>query len=181
MITLSQTSPDDGQRRTRAGALERVRSAAPPLVDWMPGAVIWAVLMAASAYLQLTLHEWATPTHINLVTSIFAGGGLVAFPMALWAARLLAQRRSPEARFAAMVVCLTVLTVGLTALFYAFDYRAYYSEWHDNAFTMRWVFELIFTTLAACYQFLVMGLRLFFPLGFVALAAAGLWFARHAH
>jgi hypothetical protein len=75
-------------------------------------------------------------------------------------------------------VGLATVTIGLTALAYAIQYRLYYSEWHDDPFTIRWIFEVGFTTLAAMYQFAVMGMSLFLPLGLVALLAAGLWFAR---
>ncbi|RUW22679.1 hypothetical protein EOA34_20760, partial [Mesorhizobium sp. M4B.F.Ca.ET.013.02.1.1] len=61
---------------------------------------------------------------------------------------------------------------------FALQYRSYYAEWHAPAFTIRWAFELVFTMLTALYQFVVLGIRLYFPLGFIALVAAGIWFAR---
>ena len=40
------------------------------------------------------------------------------------------------------------------------------------------MFQFVFTTRGALIQFAVLGVRLFFPLGFVALFVASLWFAR---
>ena len=62
--------------------------------------------------------------------------------------------------------------------------RAAFRSWrerrwkHAEAFTIRWAFELVFTSLTALYQFVVLGIRLYFPLGFIALAIASVWFAR---
>ncbi|MDX8451691.1 hypothetical protein RFM98_02875 [Mesorhizobium sp. VK9D] len=41
-----------------------------------------------------------------------------------------------------------------------------------------WAFEFAFTMLTALYQFVVLGVRLYFPPGFAALVAASIWFAR---
>ncbi|MGX7872558.1 hypothetical protein ACVDG5_006595 [Mesorhizobium sp. ORM6] len=41
-----------------------------------------------------------------------------------------------------------------------------------------WGFQLAFTMAVALYQLMVLGIRLYFPLGLIALFAASLWFAR---
>ena len=41
-----------------------------------------------------------------------------------------------------------------------------------------WFLQFTHTIAAALYQFAVLGLRLFFPFGFVALFVASFWFAR---
>lgn len=64
------------------------------------------------------------------------------------------------------------------ARLFALQYRSYYAEWHASAFTPTWAFEFAFTMLTALYQFVVLGMRLYFPLGFAALVAASIWFAR---
>ena len=43
-----------------------------------------------------------------------------------------------------------------------------------------WFLQFAHTIAAALYQFAVLGLRLFFPVGFVALLVASFWFARRA-
>ncbi|SIT52706.1 conserved hypothetical protein [Mesorhizobium prunaredense] len=38
--------------------------------------------------------------------------------------------------------------------------------------------QFVHTMATALYQFIVLGIRLYFPLGFIALALAKIWFAR---
>lgn len=144
----------------------------------LAGAFLWACAMAASAWAGLTWREWENSASITRVAALFFAGGLFAFPLALLPAGWLSSRWARQRRFALAVVALGFITIAATALLYALHYRLYYSEWHDHAFTFRWVLQVGFTTLAACYQFAVMGMRLFVPVGFCALLAAALWFAR---
>ncbi|MER8373752.1 hypothetical protein [Mesorhizobium sp. M1409] len=134
--------------------------------------------MGASALVTLFLDNWETPAKIRIVTLLFAVGAGLAFPIGLFAAKLVSQGRRWEVAFAAAFVCLTAATVGLTAGLFALQYRSYYAEWHAPAFTYTWALQFVFTTLIALYQFVVLGIRLYFPLGFVALFAASVWFAR---
>lgn len=133
--------------------------------------------MGASALLALLLDRWETPVLVRTVVLLFALGGAFAFPIGWTLARLLSQGRRPETAFAAAFVSLGVATIGLTALLYALEYRSYYAEWHAAPFTITWAFQFVFTGLVAAYQFAVLGLRLYFPVGFVALFSAALWFA----
>lgn len=164
-------------KRLGIGRRSWLRDAVPPFGQILLGAPLWAIAMGASASGDLWLRQWETRSRIEYIGILFFIAGLIAFPLGIFAARLLSRGRSAEVRFAAAFVSLTVTTIGVTALCYALQYRGYYSEWHDEAFTVRWVFELVFTTLAACYQFAVMGLPLFFPAGFAGLLLAALWFA----
>lgn len=142
------------------------------------GALLWAATMGASALVNLFLDDWETPEKIRIVTLLFAVGAALAFPIGLFAAKLVSQGRRWEVAFAAAFVCLAAATVGLTAGLFALQYRSYYAEWHAPAFTHTWALQFVFTTLIALYQFVVLGIRLYFPLGFVALFAASVWFAR---
>ncbi|MBL8584896.1 MAG: hypothetical protein JNL61_22035 [Rhizobiaceae bacterium] len=141
------------------------------------GSLVWALLMGASAWLSLTRAGWQTTQAVGTVAVVFAIGGLIAFPLAIAAATLTGAQR-PEKRFAAAFVALTVFSSGLAAALYANQYRLYYSEWHGEPFSKLWTHQIVFTTLAAIYQFLAVGMRLYFPLGFAALFLASLWFAR---
>ncbi|MBA3447244.1 MAG: hypothetical protein H0T56_06505 [Pseudaminobacter sp.] len=134
--------------------------------------------MGASAYLNLLLNGWETASKAHFVTMLFAAGGASAFAPGFLLARLLHGKRGVEASFAAAFLSFAVTTVGATAAFYALHYRFYYAQWHAEAFTMTWMFQFAFTALAALYQFAVLGLRLFFPFGFIALFGVALWFAR---
>ncbi|MER8462515.1 hypothetical protein [Mesorhizobium sp. M1396] len=150
----------------------------PELRTALIGALLWAVTMGASALVTLFLDNWETPAKIRIVTLLFAVGAALAFPIGLFAAKLVSQGRRWEVAFAAAFVCLTGATVGLTAGLFALQYRSYYAEWHAPAFTHTWALQFVFTTLIALYQFVVLGIRLYFPLGFVTLFAASVWFAR---
>ena len=163
-------------RRNRA--LSRLRHAIPTLRTTLFGALLWAVTMGASALINLLLDHWVTPDKIRTVSLLFTGGGALAFPVGLFSARLVSLGRGWEVAFASALVCLAAATIGLTAGLYALQYRSYYAEWHAPAFTLEWGFQLVFTMAVALYQFVVLGIRLYVPLGFVALFAAGLWFAQ---
>lgn len=160
--------------------MEYFRLARPPFRAALFGALLWGAAMGASALLGLLADDWETPDKIRFVSMLFAVGGAVAFIPALYLARLLSLGRRPEAAFAAAFVCLLATTIGVTGGFYALQYRAYYSEWHGQAFTPIWINQFVFTSAVALYQFAVLGVRLYFPLGFIALFAASLWFARRA-
>jgi hypothetical protein len=142
------------------------------------GALAWGLLMGTSAALKLWLQGWQTPAAILAVALIFAAGGLLAFPMAVVVASLAPTR--PQARFAAALVAITQLTAGATAGIYALQYRLYYSEWHGPPFSVGWTYQLVFTIAAAVYQFLVLGVRLYFPIAFACLLVAAYWFATRA-
>jgi hypothetical protein len=155
----------------------KLGQALPSLRLAMLGAAVWGFAMGASAFLTLLLDHWETPVRVRTVVLLFALGGAIAFPVGWTLAKLLSNGRRSETAFAAAFVSLGVLTIGLTALLYALQYRTYCAEWHAPPFTITWAFQFVFTGLVALYQFAVLGLRLYFPGGFIALFAAALWFA----
>lgn len=162
------------------GITARLRDAAPSWRLAAVGAAIWGLAMGASAVAALLFDQWETTERIRTVAVLFAMGGALAFPVAWTLATLLTRGRRQETAFAASFVSLAAATIGLTALLYALQYRSYYAEWHAPAFTVTWAFQFVFTGLVAAYQFAVLGVRMYFPLGFVALIAAALWFARRS-
>lgn len=152
--------------------------ALPPLLPTLGGALLWGIAMAASALGVLLFGDWETPQKIRTVTALFALGGAVAFPLALILARFLAYRRQREVAFAVAFLSFASATACVTGGFFALQYREYYAEWHADAFTRIWFLQFVHTIAAALYQFAVLGLRLFFPIGFAALLVASFWFAR---
>lgn len=170
------TSFDQSSWRKRAG--NRVSRAVPSTGSALVGALLWAMAMGASALTGLWLDNWETPEKIRFVVLLYAMGAAIAFPIGLFAARLVSLDRHWEVALAAAFVCLLAATLAFTGGLFALQYRSYYAEWHAEAFTVRWAFELVFTSLTALYQFVVLGVRLYFPLGFIALACASVWFAR---
>jgi hypothetical protein len=156
----------------------RVQRSLPKTAEIFAGGAIWAAAMAASAFVAVLMQDWETSAKIQSVIVLYGLGGALSFPVGLFAARLLALGRSGEVSFAAAFLAFAAATISITGLVFAFDYRAYYAEWHADTGSVTWVFQLVFTTLAALYQFAVLGVRLLFPIGFVALFAASIWFAR---
>jgi hypothetical protein len=171
MTTVSATKDRPRLSGALAGAL-------PPLRPTLAGMVLWGVAMSASALSVLLLENWETPQKVRTVAALFALGGAVAFPLGLTLARFVAYQRGREVAFAAAFLSLALATACVTGGFFALQYREYYAEWHADAFTRIWFLQFAHTVAAALYQFAVLGLRLFFPLGFVALLVASFWFAR---
>jgi len=145
------------------------------------GAPIWAVAMAVSAYAAPVLRGWEIQANFARIVVLFGIGGFLAFPLGLYLARFLAREKGMEATLAAALLGFGLATIGVTALLYVLDYRDYYSEWHEPPFTKIWLRELVVTAAAALYQFAALGMRLFFPVGFCALFAVAVWFARIPH
>ncbi len=142
------------------------------------GAVLWAVAMAASGAISVWRLDWQDEAALARVALLFFLGGVLAYPPAVLAARVLTRDRPPETRFSAMLVGLAAGTIGATALLFGLFYRVYYSHWHGEAFTIVWIFQFAFTVAAAVYHFLVLGLRMYLPVGLPALFAFSLWQAR---
>ncbi|WP_217574947.1 hypothetical protein [Mesorhizobium sp. GbtcB19] len=158
--------------------MDRLRAALPSASEAAAGTLLWGAAMGGSALTNLLLAAWETPDRIRFVSLLYGLGGMLAFPVGLTLARLISRGRNWETAFAAAFVSLLAATLAFTAGLFALQYRSYYAEWHAPAFTLTWAFEFAFTMLTALYQFALLGVRLYFPLGFAALIAASIWFAR---
>jgi len=164
----------------RTGFLPRLRAALPGPVVTVSGTLAWALAMAASAAVSLIVGGRIETAHsVNLIV-IFALGGVLSFPVALYLTRLTVLGASAERRYAAAFVALGICTMLATAFVFSMQYRVYFSQWHGNFPSVEWIFQLIFTGVSAVYQFAVLGTRLFFPLGIVLLFGASLLVARLA-
>lgn len=160
------------------GIAGRLSRALPGLGTAAGGALAWGAAMAAGAAIALLMDGWQTPHKIRIVALLFFCGGALAFPVALFLARLFSGGRRPETALAAALFFLALTTVLATAGLYGLHYRLYYAQWHSEPFTRVWFLQFAFTVAAAVYQFAVLGVRLFLPVGALALAAAVLWFVR---
>lgn len=134
--------------------------------------------MSASAVFGVWLRGWETPSKIQSVALLFAIGGGLGFPIGLFLARFFSMGKRVETAFAAAFLGFSIATIAATATAYALIYRSYYAAWHAEPFSLTWAFQLAFTTIGAVAQFGVLGLRLYFPIGFAALLFASLWIAR---
>ena len=171
------------KRRPRAandndGLRRRLRLARPPWRDALFGAIAWAAAMGLSAQAALWINIAAETSHYWSLSALCFTGGLLAYPLALFAIRFISRNRPGEIAFAAAVICLSLATVSITALIFAVIYRNFYAQWHGPFPSRLWLFQLVFTTAAALYQFAVMGMRLYLPLGAIFLLAASLMLAR---
>jgi hypothetical protein len=159
--------------------MTRARNAAPSAAASLIGTLAWAAANGLSATVGLfLLRDWQTPANVGEVAAIFVIGSAISFFPAVWLARFVVTCHRVEKRFAAAFLALGVVTMFATAAVYALQYRFYYAQWHESFGTITWVFQFVFTGLSAAYQFAVLGLRLFFPVGFLALFAFSYWVAR---
>ncbi|WP_245409889.1 hypothetical protein [Pararhizobium haloflavum] len=138
-------------------------------------APLWGIAMALSLALSLQLRVEGLTSHRPALLLLYFCGGAFAWPPAIFLMRFLGTARRFEVRFAAAFLCLSVLTIGVTAGLFAIVYRNFYAEWHGDPFTVLWFFQLAFTSASAIYQFAVIGLGHLLPLGFVFLVAASCW------
>ncbi|MBY5822475.1 hypothetical protein HFN54_08190 [Rhizobium leguminosarum] len=158
--------------------MDRLRAARPPYPDLIAGALLWGMQMLAAAMLGLYLRNGLQTSRLAEIAALYFAGGLFAWPFALPVARFLAYGRPLETRFAAFFVTLTAATILMTAFLFAMEYRMFYSRWHAPFGSIVWAFQFVFTSISAVYQFLVIGLRLFLPLGLVCLVASSYHLAK---
>lgn len=156
----------------------RLRAARPGTAETFAGGLIWGTAMAVSALAALYLRNRLETFNLSLIVAIYFAGGALAWPLTLVLSRLVASGHRAEARFATAFLTLTLCTVFVTAFLFAMQYRIFYAQWHSPFGTLTWFFQFAFTTAGAFYQFAVMGLGLFLPLGLAALLAMTLWLVR---
>lgn len=158
--------------------LARLRASLPSRAELLAGAPLWGGLMALAAGLSLYIEDRLSFPADRDVLVLFFAGGMAGWVLMLPFARFFALGRPPETRFASAFLWLTVATIGTTALFFALQYRSFYAQWHAPFLTHIWRLQFLFTSASAVYQFAVMGLRLYLPLGFIFLLAASAIMAR---
>jgi hypothetical protein len=137
---------------------------------------LWAAICAGSAALNLALAERLASAETAVICATFLFGGFLAWPVSHGANLWLMRPGWSASRCAALrLLLLSAATVAFTALVFAMFQRSYYAQWHGPILSPRWILTFGFTMLAGSYQFLVLGLRLFFPLAFAALLVLLLW------
>ncbi len=161
-------------------AIPRSRFAAslPPAGQWWGGAVAWALAMAASFLLSTTLFGRASGSHVATLTALYALGGLLGWTVAVPLIRFSGHGRTAPTVFSAWFLLLGITTIAATSALFALQYRLFYAHWHAPFPSRIWVYQFIFTSASALYQFAVLGLRHFLPTAFVLLLALGILMAR---
>ncbi len=157
---------------------ERLKAAYPPHPDLIVGALLWGVQMLVSAMLALYMRNRMETSHAAELAILFFAGGLLSWPFMLPLGRYFAHQRRIETRFAAFFVALSAGTILMTAFLFAMDYRVFYSRWHASPGSTIWLFQFIFTGASSVYQFAVLGLRMYFPLGLICLLATSFALAK---
>jgi hypothetical protein len=157
---------------------ERLKAAYPPYPDLLVGALLWGGQMLVASMVALYLRNGIETSHAGDLAILYFAGGVLAWPFTLLLGRFFAHRREIETRFAAFFVSLSVCTILMTAFLFAMDYRVFYARWHAPAGSLIWFFQFVFTGASSVYQFAVLGLPLFFPLGFVCLLATSFALAK---
>jgi hypothetical protein len=141
-----------------------------PVLRLLAGSFAWSLAIGASCAVSLASRAWQNGEAQVAVVLLFGLGALIAYPPAILVAHRLGGRGA-ETRFAAMMVLLGGATIATTAFLFGLWYRLYYAHWHEPALSIGWAFQFAFTMAAACYHFLVLGLRMYLPLGLPALLA----------
>ncbi|WP_368669594.1 hypothetical protein [Agrobacterium sp. a22-2] len=155
-----------------SGLLARLRAARPERGEWIIGAVVWGVAMALCICASLMLNQRLPEAHLPRLLLVYFIGGMLAWLVSLPLIRFCAVGRTTETRFAASFLFLTIGTTAATALIFALQYRLFYAQWHAPFGTRIWAFQFVFTSASAVYQFAVLGLRLYLPLGLLFLTGA---------
>lgn len=141
----------------------------------------WGAMMAASAVVALTFgQERELDARTTVIAGIYFAGGFLAYGMARPLLALAGRRVSRPVRFVLALVALAILTLCATAGALAFHYRAYYAQWHEDAFSVGWFYQQVFTFLGSTYQYLVLGTRFYWPLAPLFLLPAAWWLSRRA-
>ncbi|WP_426236272.1 hypothetical protein [Pararhizobium sp. DWP1-1-3] len=174
-MSAPEHAATDGQHGLTRKIAQRLRLALPGLWELVLGAPLWGLMMAGSALVALYLRNGAETFHLKSILILFFCGGVASWPFALLLGRFGAMGRGRETHFAAFFLCLTLCTIAVTAVLFALDYRIFYARWHAPFGTGTWAYQFTFTSASAIYQFIVMGIRLYLPLGFAALALTSLW------
>jgi hypothetical protein len=141
-------------------------------------ATLHAALITAAAALSILLRDIALNERVAVLLAIFAAGSWIGGFLALLLATIVAARRPPLKRFAAMLATLTTGTAGGIALVYLFEFRLLDAEFWSDGLGLHIFEELLFTAASAGYTLLVSGLPLLLPHGLLVLFGAAIWFAR---
>lgn len=157
---------------------QRRRRGAPVLL-LAAESLLWGAMMSAAAVFSL-ITELGRVADLRVLTIlvVFFAGGTIGYFLAYPTTRLFAIRLPARWTMPFAIAVLTGFTLAATAGVLSLDYRAYYAEWHGSFFTRDWFAQQFYTALGSTYQYLVIGTRLYWPLGPIFLILAGWWVTR---
>lgn len=140
------------------------------------GSVFWALLMAASATLVLTLWNWQDPDQVNRIILFYFVGGLIAWPVAVFLLKFTSPHRSRETAFTSAFVFFSLSTIAATTALFIIQFQMFRLSLpdHDTLLEAKTVWSIAMTV----YQFAVIGMRLYLPFGLFVALAASWWYAK---
>lgn len=162
----------------KAGLVPRLIAALPPICDVKRGMLLWSFAMIMTCQAGIWFFMGGISGKSMQLSAIFFLGGLLAWPFGVYGARILGLGGSTFARFAASFFSLTATTMAATALIFSQQYRSFYAQWHFPILSRIGMHQFVETSASAVFQFLILGVRLYFPLGIVFFILASLWLAR---
>lgn len=165
--------PEDDSQTPRMAAKRMPSTRLPQVARALGFALSWAFLMAGLVATQLLIgNQGVNERTVSVVILFFSGGFCGAVFARLFAALITRFRSTPSVRFAAMLLGLSSGTAGMTAFLHFLHFRAFYTEWHSEIWTVHWVVEQIMTGVNSTYIFVVEGMMLLLPWGLILLLAA---------
>lgn len=165
------------KRRPRLGDMlqkgsivkQRLKYALPSKLIVIFGPVLWGGAMAASCWIGLYLRNRGETDHFWQIIFLYFAGAFIAFMPAFVLARFLSFTKPATARFCAYALSLCLVTYAVTAFIFAMQYRIFYAQWHEPFLSKIWFFQQLFTLIGATYQFTIIGLWFYFPIGILSL------------
>ena len=142
----------------------------------------WPLAVMACLAVDILWQFRAFPPTYRSILLVGAGGALAtSVTAALFMARLRRKLCQAPQRMAAFMLLLGGFGFAVSAGLFAVGTLSGSTEWQDPGLTRIWLVQIIFTFAGSLYQFLVSGLRLYLPLGLVALIAFSATLARPWH
>lgn len=147
-------------------------------IQFVAAMLFWSLTCGLVCLYMLTqFRGWDFTSQTFFVAAIFGGGAALGFWPAIFAARGLLRRPSAS-RVLLIALSLTLWTLFMTSCLFALQYRAYFAQWHGEAFSRLWLWQQFFTAGGAVYTYVVLGLRLYVPVALFALFATSWWVNR---
>ena len=161
---------DRNRTRTRAA-----------LATLAPAAAFAAGIALSAAFTLRASRGWMSVDEIGRLAMIYGAGAFLGMAFAIGLVRFFNRPKAGSSRALTIFALALVITVLATGGLLALEYRIYYSQWHAPAFSRIWLWQQVFTTLGALYQYAVMGLRYYGAGALVLLVATSWWASRSAH
>jgi len=139
--------------------------------------LLYAIGAVVSVAIGCLAAGWSIDGRLWSFLGIVAVAGFLAAALSWLAASLVGRRRPPTARFAAMLIALTLSTALVTALLFFLQHFFAPGVRHAPLLSSFFLVELFHSAISVTYLFAVTGLRLFFPAGFGLMVLASYAFA----